>query len=1092
MIASVLASELGGGVLHSIAWTLTHSVWQFTLFAALLALGLRLMRGVTSHIRYGLMSATILVMALTPVATYCVVDSSAESLKQTAQNAATEAATAASRSQIDGTVSFSPVTQNLSYAVECAVVDLPPVPIDSATPGFGANLVGEITSVTQRLVARWMNVILLGWLIGMSLLSIRPLVGWRVTRRLRFCSRTSVPDSVAAAATRVAKCLGVGRAVEIAQSSLVDVPTVIGWFKPLVLLPASAVSGMTTEQIEAVVAHELAHVRRHDYVVNLFQLAMETVFFFHPAVWWVSHLMRREREECCDDIAVQMTGDRVGYVKLLVWLEESRNGSAIAVPGAFGSAGLGMSARGGSLVGRVRRILSPSDRSASPMTSVLVVGMVVAVAGGLFWSVIAHDSSAQTETTNAAVSGGQEELGAATNQQPANPPGVAEIRRWMHRAIELKEWGRLTMLAKQLAEAGEYEEALSLLSKAPLGRSREGKLTPKFYYEVIGEICEIALEHDRLDVADRVLNQLTDPELQTAANKQFPPQVSDIRLAILQHHISNGEIDNALTYLRSRSEWSRVQMIGLVARRMPRLGYGDQVEAFRERLTDPKLLSVCEHSLANSYYHLHQPEKIWQLADRIAEARPDDLIAEIRARQTAMVYYGKMAPQRFDERLSIFRDKLLKLPMEDQTRYWKSLALSAAKSHRYELVAELSASVPLLLQSERGAMDLSGTDHHPVLYAITLLHKQRQFEQALVIIDDVKDDAVVLAALARLANLSLEDDGSEVATESYRQIIERLTLAYNVFSAKHDELTVRDVSRRLPEMMSIHLRRTTNPLLPSDSVRYLDREQLLITGTHFDVLLQQGKADELVRHVEALMDDGNLRGARWIVNKVAEAGDVEAFERLSVKFNQLHAVAVETDPKSMKSVHKIDVRGFWARLAQNAYSAGQRDRCFELFMEMDRNWRNPLPVSRVANLAREAGDLEFLHRMENSGSPQMREAALRVLALHYVSVGDIDAARDAANAFDREFRSEHSYWTIYRVITDDKNVKDPASRFAAIEMVLEQLAVDSDEYATIATQYAKLLRQLYPGKPLPEGWLKKLDFDPSLRLKVELQHRLGE
>lgn len=198
-------------------------------------------------------------------------------------------------------------------------------------------------------------------------------IGWTLVHSI--WQFALVAALLAAAVTqRVTERLGVQRAIEIVQSSLVEVPTVIGWSKPLVLLLACAVSGLSTEQLEAVIAHELAHVRRHDYIVNMFQVLLETIFFYHPAIWWVSHRMRVEREECCDDIAVQMTGDRVGYVKLLVWLEESRDQSSSPM--------LAMSSDGGSLLSRVRRLVStPTETDgAGPLAITIVLMFVLGIA----------------------------------------------------------------------------------------------------------------------------------------------------------------------------------------------------------------------------------------------------------------------------------------------------------------------------------------------------------------------------------------------------------------------------------------------------------------------------------------------------------------------------------------------------------------------------------------------------------------------------------------------------------------------------------------------------------------------------------------
>ena len=108
---------------------------------------------------------------------------------------------------------------------------------------------------------------------------------------------------------------------------------VVGWLRPAILLPASALAGLTTQQLEAIIAHELAHIRRHDYLINLLQAVIETLFFYYPAVWWVSRQIRQEREHCCDDLAVAVCGDAFAYPGL------ARNGTATRRRAAIGNGG---------------------------------------------------------------------------------------------------------------------------------------------------------------------------------------------------------------------------------------------------------------------------------------------------------------------------------------------------------------------------------------------------------------------------------------------------------------------------------------------------------------------------------------------------------------------------------------------------------------------------------------------------------------------------------------------------------------------------------------------------------------------------------
>jgi GWxTD domain-containing protein len=163
--------------------------------------------------------------------------------------------------------------------------------------------------------------------------------------------------------------LGIARTVSLLNSALVQVPTVIGWLRPAVLLPMGCLTGLSTIQIEGIFAHELAHIRRHDYLVSVFQSIVEAVLFYHPLVWWVSKQVRREREDCCDDLAVNISGDSLAYAKALSFLEE-RRGSLAAVA---------LGANGGVLAMRIKRLLGYEEPPAySSLTAPTLLAVVVA------------------------------------------------------------------------------------------------------------------------------------------------------------------------------------------------------------------------------------------------------------------------------------------------------------------------------------------------------------------------------------------------------------------------------------------------------------------------------------------------------------------------------------------------------------------------------------------------------------------------------------------------------------------------------------------------------------------------------------------
>ena len=160
------------------------------------------------------------------------------------------------------------------------------------------------------------------------------------------------------------------------ESTLADVPSVVGWLRPVILVPASAFLQLAPHQLEALLAHELAHVRRHDYLMNLLQSCVETLFFYHPGVWWVGRRMREERENCCDDVAVAVCGDPMVYARALADLEQFRG----AVPK------LAMAANGGSLFNRIERLIAPRPTTRFTTPVGITALTLLLVAGAFMWA----------------------------------------------------------------------------------------------------------------------------------------------------------------------------------------------------------------------------------------------------------------------------------------------------------------------------------------------------------------------------------------------------------------------------------------------------------------------------------------------------------------------------------------------------------------------------------------------------------------------------------------------------------------------------------------------------------------------------------
>ena len=314
---------------QAVAWALLQFVWQGAAIGAVTALALFVLRRGGADVRYVVASIGMALMLTLPIVTGV---QKYEALTAHGVLAAPPQDTVSDPAC--GPARVSCKNQDLSRALAGgAWARTGAAPVADAQP-FGPAL-------------------MLLWLAGVAVLSARLLGGWIWMQRMRTHGVRAVEPAWERILTQLSRRLHITRTIALFESTRVDVPTVIGWLKPVVLLPASAVTALSPAQLEAILAHELAHIRRHDYLVNLLQTLVETLLFYHPAVWWVSRRIRVERENCCDDLAVSLCGDPVAYANALADLESLRS----SIPPFRRLDRTAVAATGGSLLQRVHRLL---------------------------------------------------------------------------------------------------------------------------------------------------------------------------------------------------------------------------------------------------------------------------------------------------------------------------------------------------------------------------------------------------------------------------------------------------------------------------------------------------------------------------------------------------------------------------------------------------------------------------------------------------------------------------------------------------------------------------------------------------------------
>ncbi|HEV7764618.1 MAG TPA: M56 family metallopeptidase [Thermoanaerobaculia bacterium] len=338
---------LTGSIAQAIGWALLHLLWQATIVAGILAAVLALTPRRSATARYaaacGALALVFGMFVATAVRAY---DPAAKPI---------------------ATISATHTDDTLSVPLS----KIPSMIVATATEGWRDRAMDVVTRARQSLP----SVVAL-WFLGVVFLSSRLLVSFIRVQTLAHKGVRAASEEWQNVAARISESLGLRRAVRLLESAAVEVPSVLGSLRPVILIPASALTGLTPQQIEMVLAHELAHIRRHDFAINLLQAFVETLMFYHPAVWWMSSRVRIERENCCDDLAVAVCGNPIQYARALTRLEELRAGSMPMV----------VAANGGSLLDRIRRIaggraestgMSSRWAAAVAMLSILAIALTL-------------------------------------------------------------------------------------------------------------------------------------------------------------------------------------------------------------------------------------------------------------------------------------------------------------------------------------------------------------------------------------------------------------------------------------------------------------------------------------------------------------------------------------------------------------------------------------------------------------------------------------------------------------------------------------------------------------------------------------------
>jgi beta-lactamase regulating signal transducer with metallopeptidase domain len=323
--------------LNAPEWTqlvaaLLHSLWQGALLAILLAVLLR--RLAQPRLRYYASLGTLGILVLASIITWAV-------LTAPKTNAPVPPATLATESAVAPT--FAP-TLNLDSPDKVIAFGTPISPAPPTVP--------------------WTAWLAMVWMLGTFIMLLRAGIKVAGAEKLRRSCQPLTDETMTLLVVEACRAINLARKIRVAVTDQLTSPAVVGILVPTLILPLSLFTTLTPEQIRFILLHELAHIRRGDYLANLFQLLAEALLFFNPAVWWLSHHIRREREACCDALAIELSGAPADYAKTLVRVAENTLPTGPTTALAFGEDGREPS----SLADRVQRLLVPGYRPALRLT----------------------------------------------------------------------------------------------------------------------------------------------------------------------------------------------------------------------------------------------------------------------------------------------------------------------------------------------------------------------------------------------------------------------------------------------------------------------------------------------------------------------------------------------------------------------------------------------------------------------------------------------------------------------------------------------------------------------------------------------------
>lgn len=343
--------------ISALGWTVLHSIWQITLITIIVKLLMLGLQKKSPQLRYAIGVTALLTICITSIVTFYSVFEN----------------------------NYQENNFGISEAFPTAIQSI--LSVDATE--IGASFFDKIISFLEGHLSLIVGI----WSIGFVLFFLKMFSGFYFIEKIKKRGHHPVETTFQERLQVLSNRMHIKQSVKLVESSLVKVPMMLGYFKPIILLPINLISGVDEKMIEAIIAHELAHIKRNDFMVNIFQTLLESLFYFHPAVWWISNQVREEREKCCDDLAIKACNDSLVYAKSLLHVQTialNQNGLSLAFTGKNKK----------HLLNRVKRILNQTQQNSNFMEKVIVLSLLIVSFIGMSFSFNSDKKLESTEPSS--------------------------------------------------------------------------------------------------------------------------------------------------------------------------------------------------------------------------------------------------------------------------------------------------------------------------------------------------------------------------------------------------------------------------------------------------------------------------------------------------------------------------------------------------------------------------------------------------------------------------------------------------------------------------------------------------------------------